>query len=516
MQNPDPATYSHPDVSRHVWFVVFGMTMGAFMGILDIQIANASLRDVMGGLSASVDEGSWITTSYIVAELISIPLTSWLSRVVTLRYYLLFNCIAFMFFSVLCGLATSLPEMIVFRATQGWCGGALIPSAMSIIRQKLPPAKQAVGMALYGITATLAPSIGPALGGWLTETYSWHWIFFINIVPGILLFCAVWTGLDREPMRLDELGKGDWLGILLMAAGIGCFSVVLEEGERRDWFTTDWIRHCSLIAAFCLPLFVIHELFRPAPFINLRMLGNPVIARTSVLALVLGLALYGSVYALPVYLSTVQQYNPADIGLVMLWSGAPQLLITPVIPALMRTVGSNLLIISGFALFSVSCLLNGYISPDTAGPQLVLPQLVRAAGQPLIVVPLSVLATSSVSYLQVPDASCLFIVFRNLGGTIGVSLLSTFTTFREHYHFQTISDQLTVSSNSVQDWIRNSAEVFVAKGASDDQAISRAQAMLQTIVRHQAYTMAYSDCFFVMGIALFICVILTITFKKGK
>jgi MFS transporter, DHA2 family, multidrug resistance protein len=197
-------------VSLRDWIAVFGAILGAFMAVLDIQITNASLQYIQGGLAASIDEGSWISTAYLMAEIVIIPLTSWLAGVFSLRLYLLASCVGFLVFSVLCGLATSLPMMIVCRVGQGLTGGALIPTAMSTVLTRLPPSRRPIGLALFGFTATFAPAIGPTVGGWLTITYSWHYIFYVNVIPGLILIWAVWYGLDREPMHLDRLRRGDW------------------------------------------------------------------------------------------------------------------------------------------------------------------------------------------------------------------------------------------------------------------------------------------------------------------
>src|SRR5271165_2372090 len=202
------------------WIAVIGGVLGAFMAVLDIQITNASLADIQGALGASLDEGSWISTGYLIAEIIVIPLTGWLSQVFGLRRYILVNAVLFLGFSMLCGTATTLNQMILYRIGQGFTGGVLIPLAFTIILIKLPPAKRPVGMALFGFSATFAPAIGPTIGGWLTDTYSWHWIFYINLIPGALLIAMIWYGLDNAPMKLGMLRRGDWIGIAAMALGL--------------------------------------------------------------------------------------------------------------------------------------------------------------------------------------------------------------------------------------------------------------------------------------------------------
>jgi MFS transporter, DHA2 family, multidrug resistance protein len=263
--------------SRRDWIAIFGAILGAFMAVLDIQITNASLKYIQGGLAASLDEGTWISTAYLIAEIITIPLSPWLSEIFSTKRYLLVNCALFLLFSMLCGLSTSLPEMIVFRAGQGFTGGVFIPTAMTIVLNCLPKSKQPIGLAMFGVTATFAPAIGPTLGGWLTDTFSWRWIFYINLLPGLVMMSAVWYGLEGEAMKLDRLRRGDWVGIIFMATGLGSLITVLEEGERKEWFGDPMIQHLSILAAIFIPAFIAIELwhkepvYQPAPFPPARL-----------------------------------------------------------------------------------------------------------------------------------------------------------------------------------------------------------------------------------------------------
>jgi drug resistance transporter, EmrB/QacA subfamily len=254
------------------WIAVIGTAVGAFMAILDIQITASSLRDIQGGLGASVDEGSWISTSYLIAEIVTIPLTGWLSRVFGARSYIVANAILFVIFSILCGMAHDMPTMIVFRALQGFTGGTLIPMCFSTILEMLPPSKQPIGLAIFSLSATFAPSIGPAVGGYITDTFSWPYIFFLNVIPGLILIAMLVYSLPASNMQIDLLKKHDVPGIILMSVGLSCLIYVLEEGQRKDWFGSDLIRTPAIIAAITLTLFVIRELLARYPLVNLRLL----------------------------------------------------------------------------------------------------------------------------------------------------------------------------------------------------------------------------------------------------
>ena len=478
------------------------------MAVLDIQITNASLEYIQGGIAASLDEGTWISTAYLVAEIITIPLTGWLSEIVSMRRYLIVNCVLFLTFSMLCGLSDNLGMMIICRAGQGFTGGVFIPSAMTIVLRCLPQSKQSIGLALFGVTATFAPAIGPTIGGFLTDTYSWHWIFYINLFPGAALIWAISYGLKSEPMKLDRLWQGDWFGIAAMAIGLGSLITMLEEGERKDWFGNPPIRDTAILAAIFIPAFIAIELMHKRPFINLRLFKDRSFAGASLMGLLMGLALYGTVYIVPVYLAQIQGYDALQIGEVVMWYGLPQLLVFPLVPLTMRYVDTRVMVAFGFALFSLSCFMNAYLTHDWAIQQLRWSQLVRAAGQPFIIVPLSGLAAGSQPPEEQAGASAIFNIMRNLGGSIGIAMLATFITFREHYHFAIIGDRLTQNSLRTAAMIKDFTVALAAK-AQAGVAVTHMQVLSEVAnaVRREAFVMAYSDCFFIIGIALALCIL---------
>lgn len=288
--------------------------LGAFMAVLDIQITNASLKDIQAALGATLEEGSWISTAYLVAEIVVIPLTGWLSQVFSTRRYLLTNAALFVLFSVCCAWSWNLQSMIVFRAFQGFTGGVLIPMAFTYILRNLPPAKQLVGLAMFAITATFAPSIGPTLGGWLTENFSWEYIFYLNVIPGVLLISAVFYALPSEPVRLNLLKSGDWVGIIAMAIGLGSLQVVLEEGSRKDWFESEFIVRLAVVAAIFLTIFFWIELTRRRPFIELWLLKGRNFSLATIVNVALGIGLYGSIYVLPFIWFKSKTTMPCKLG----------------------------------------------------------------------------------------------------------------------------------------------------------------------------------------------------------
>lgn len=498
------------------WLAVVGSAIGAFMAVLDIQITASSLRNIQGGLGASVDEGSWISTSYLIAEIVTIPLSGWLATVFSPRIYIIVNAVLFLLFSILCGTAHDMPTMIVFRALQGFTGGVLIPMCFSTILQMLPPSKQPIGLAIFSMSATFAPSVGPSIGGYITDTYSWPYIFFLNVIPGLLLIGLLLYSMPSSPMRLELLKKNDIPGIISMTIGLSSLIFVLEEGQRKDWFGSDVIRLAAVVAAVALSIFIVCELVAKHPLVNLRLLSRRNFGLGTVASIALGFALYGSVYLLPLYLAIVQGYSAWQIGQVLMWSGLPQLIITPFVPVLMKKIDPRVLVSFGFILFGASCAMNGFMSHDYAGDQLVLSMVVRAFGLPFIITPLSALSTGGIEREQAGSASALFNMLRNLGGSIGTALSSTLVTQREQFHSTRLLENISYADLSVRNWLTQVSHHFVHAGASTWSANEQALQLLSNHVRKESFVMAFNDAFLFVALVLFLGALTTMLMAKPR
>jgi DHA2 family multidrug resistance protein len=496
-------------VSARHWVAMLGAMLGAFMAVLDIQITNASLNDILGTLGATLDEGSWVSTSYLVAEIIVIPLTGWLSDVFSARRYLLVNAVLFLAFSVICAWSWDLKSMIVFRALQGFTGGVLIPMAFNLVMKLLPPSKRGLGFALFGMTATFAPAIGPTLGGWLTDHYGWPAIFYLNLVPGALLIGAVAWGLRPEKMRLALLRRGDWWGIGTMAIGLGSLIVFLEEGNRNDWLNSRFIATLGLTATVFLSACLVIELVRREPFINLRLLADRNFDLGTLVGTAFDVGMYGVMYLLPMYLAQVQDYNAQQIGQTIMWSGVPQLLMMPVAAALLKWFDARVLLTLGLALFSGSSFMNSTLTNLTGYDQLILAQLVRALGMPLVIVPLTSLATGHIGPQQSGSASALYNMFRNLGGSIGIAVLATQLDLREKLHSVWLGGAVNVFNPATSERLGALTQQLVARGTEAVAARQQALGAVAGVVRHEAYVMAYGDCFYLLG-ALLLAMVLPV------
>jgi DHA2 family multidrug resistance protein len=487
--------------SRH-WLALAGVMLGAFMAVLDIQITNSSLNDISGALGSSLDEGSWISTAYLVAEIVVIGTSGIFAAIFSVKRYLMFSTVGFLIFSVLCAFSQNLDEMIIFRALQGITGGALIPLAFNVILTLLPPSKQSIGVALFGMTATFGPSIGPTIGGWLTDNYGWQWIFFINVGPGILMLVLVGLCLPMDKMDLSKLEGLDYFGIVTMAIGLGSLEYVLEEGERKDWFGNPIIVRFSWIAAIFITLFLVREFTARKPFLNLRIFAYRNFTLSTVMMSSLGLGLYGIIYLLPLYLSQVQRYSATQIGSTLVWIGVPQLFIIPFIPKLLKILDVRVVIGVGLFLFSTSCFMDSQMDSDFARPQLVVSNIVRAIGQPLVLIPLLSTATAGLPRKDAGSASALFNMTRNLGGSVGIATLSTIVTRREEFHSVRIGESVTDYDPAVTDRLSSLNTTLTQYGLDPTTATATAYKILNNDVRTQAYILAYSDSFFIVGSVL--------------
>jgi len=504
-----------PAVSAKTWLAVAGATLGAFMAVLNIQIVNASLADIQGAIGAGIDDGGWISTSYLIAEIVVIPLSGWLAQVFSVRIYLLTNAILFLTLSVACAFAQDLPQMIALRAVQGFTGGTLIPLAFTLIITLLPKAKQPVGLALFALSATFAPAIGPTIGGYLTENWGWQYIFYVNLVPGSLMIGMLYLSLESRPMKLALLRQGDWLGIATMAIGLSALQTVLEEGNKDDWFGSPFIVKLSIIAAVALALFLWIELTSEKPLLNLRLLFRRNFGFGILANFLLGIALYGSVFILPVYLSRIQGYNAEQIGMVLAWTGLPQLFLIPLVPRLMQRFDARIIIGVGFALFAASNFMNVHMTGDYASDQLFWPNVVRAVGQALVFAPLSAVATAGIEAENAGSASGLFNMMRNLGGAVGIALLQTLLTKREQYHSNVLTQSVSLLEQATRTRIEKLTQYFLSHGVADHaEAAHRAVVAVGRIVQKQAFILAFSDMFFLLGAALIVALIAALMLKK--
>jgi DHA2 family multidrug resistance protein len=505
-----------PAVALKTWIAVGGSLIGAFIAVLNIQITNASLPYIEGGIGTGGVYGTWVSTAYLIGEIIVIPMTDFLSRAFSVRRYLLVNTALFLLFSVLCGRAGNLGEMIVFRGLQGFTGGVFIPLAFTIVVSMLPPSKRSIGLAGFAVSATFAPAIGPTVGGYFTENYGWPNSFYINLVPGAVMLGALWYALPKSAMQLGLLAKGDWRGIGLMAVGLAAFQTVLDDGNVYDWFGSPFIVRLSLLAAVALGAFVVLEFVTPEPLVNLRLLGRRNFGLGTLGNFLLGFALYGTAYLLPEYLLGAQGFNPEQVGTVVAWTGLPQLLVIPLLPLLMKRIDARLLVGTGLVIFAGSCFMNLWLDQDYSGPQLFWPNIVRALGQAIVLTPLSAIAMLGIAPREAGAASGLFNMMRNLGGAIGTAAIETFFTKREQFHSFIINQGVSMVEPATRNRLAELQQYFMSHGFPDPEgALHRAVIAVGQTIRAQATIMGYQDCFGLLGMVLLAAALPILMVRKG-
>ncbi len=501
--------------SLTAWIAVLASMIGAFMSILNIQITNASLLDIEGGIGTGVDNGAWISTSYLIGEIVVIPLTDYLSRVFSFRRYMLANAILFPLFSLACAFTHDLGSMIAMRGLQGFAGGILIPMAFTMVLTKLPKSQQPIGLAIFALAVTFAPAIGPTIGGYLTENHGWRTIFFVNTPPSVVMAIALAFTLEKQPMQLALLKEGDWAGIVTMAIGLAALQSVLEEGNKDDWFASPLIFRLAIVAVSFLSAFVAIELTVQKPLVNLRLLTRRNFGIGVLVNALVGFALFGTVYVLPQYLGQVQRYNAEQIGNVLAWTGLPQILLIPLVPLLMKRYDPRYIGFIGISAFAASCFMNVTLSLDSAGEQFFLPNVVRAIGQALVVTPVSAITTAGIAPGDAAAASGLVNMLRNLGGAVGTATLATVLTRREQFHSNVIGQSVTLFREEARQRIADLTSYFLAHGVSDaGVAKRRAIVAVGNIIRRQALILGFSDTFAVIGVLLAVAAVTLLFARK--
>ncbi len=485
------------------------------MAVLNIQVVNTSLPNIQGGIGTGLDNGGWISTAYLIGEIIVIPLSGWLSQVFSLRRYLIGSAMLFLFFSAACGLVSNFPEMVVLRALQGFAGGVLIPLSLTCVVTLLPERTRSIGFAVFALTATMAPAIGPTIGGLITDVYGWRYIFFLNLIPGAIMLPALFWGLEASPMQLNKFAEGDWFGVITVAIGLGALQTVLEEGNKDDWFGSRLILNLSIISAISLTAFLIIELRGKNPLVNLGLFKRRNFALASVSNVMVGFVLYAAVYLIPVYLSQSHGYSARQAGAVMAWIGLPQLLIIPFLPYFMKHFDSRYILTLGCLIFGFSSFLNVNLGPNDSGPQLLIPDLVRAVGQALILTPISQIATSGIPAKDTSSASSLFNMMRNLGGAIGIAVLQTFITNREKFHSAIMTPQVSMLQPETRERLSMLQGYFERHGMPDPAAAQhQAVIAIGHTIQAQAYYLAYGDAFGLLGVAMIVATLATLGLRK--
>jgi len=484
------------DPRRLVAFLA--MVFGMFMAILDIQIVSASLTEIQAGLAASSDEISWVQTAYLTAEVVAIPLSGFLSRALGTRALFALSAAGFTAASFMCGLSGSINEMIVWRAIQGFIGGGMIPTVFATAYIIFPSSRQPVITPLIGLVATLAPTIGPTVGGYLTDALSWHWLFFINVVPGIAVTIATLVLVDFDRPNLKLLEHFDWWGLLSMAGFLGALEYVLEEGPRNDWLQDNTIALFAAISAVSAVAFFARVLTAREPIVDLSAFSNRNFALGSLFSFVLGIGLYGLTYLYPVYLGQIRGYDALMIGETMFVSGLAMFLTAPVAGRLAAKIDPRFLLVAGFLSFAIGTWWMTWVTKDWDFGELLWPQIFRGVGLMLAIIPITNVALGTLPPALVKNASGLFNLMRNLGGAVGLAALNTVLDDRIDLHITRLHEAVGWSRGIAAETLANMTARFQSYG-SDASAMALKQ--LTQLVHQQATVMAFADVFLLLTIA---------------
>ena len=491
---PDPQPVLPERADAAAWLAVVAGTLGSLMALLDISIVNSSLPTIQGEIGASGTEGTWVATAYLVAETIVIPLSGWLQRVLGLRTLLLAVVILFTGFSIMCGLATTLPMMIVGRVGQGLTGGALIPTGQTIIATRLPRHQQPIGISVYGMTAIMGPVLGPVIGGWLTENVSWHYAFFINLPVGAVLVTLLLVAMPHQRARLDLIREADWRGIAGLVLGLGALTVVLEEGEREQWFSSPTILRLAIVSAFGFVLLFWGQATAQRPVIRLKLLLDRQFGSVVVMVIAVGMALYGTSYAIPQFLATIAGYNALQAGEIVLLAGLPSFVIVAFAPLLLRHLDLRVAVGFGLTALAFSAYLETGLTSLSTGGSFVNSQLLRGVGTIFAMLFLNQAAVQSVPREMAGDASGLYNAARNLGGSFALAGISIVQDQRLYFHSRRLEETLGANAPDLQTYIAGQAQ---ALGGTD--AAMRA---LSGTIQTQALTMTYSDLFWLLSVGI--------------
>lgn len=484
---------------RTAAFVV--MAMGMFMASLDIQIVTSSLREIQAGLSATPDEISHVQTSYLIAEVIMIPLAGWLSRMLSTRWLFTLSAAGFTLASIACAAAWNLQSMVVARTLQGFLGGAMIPTVFAAGMAMFPGPSQARVPAILGLVATLAPALGPSIGGYITETLSWHWLFLINIVPGLAIVLIVPRVLKIDKPDFALARRFDVIAAVLLAVFLGGLQFTLEEGPRRQWLEDPLLQVMLPAALFAGVAFVMRTLRQTDPLVELRAFRQRNFAIGCALSFAVGVGLYSSIYLTPVFLGGVRGFGAQQIGAIVFVVGLANIVATPFTVAIMQRVNFKALLLCGFAAFMASCLMFVQIDATWGASELLLPQILRGVATMVCIIPVTGLALTALPPDQLKGGSGIYNLMRNLGGAIGLAVVNSQLFYdRLALHRERLMDGLSEGVAAVQARTELLTGLFGRVMTDDDRASQAALTLLARLGLREALTMSVADAYLLMAV----------------
>src|SRR3954463_11585621 len=491
-------------------FAFLIMVFGMFMSILDIQVVSASLSDIQAGLSASSTEVSWVQTAYLIAEVIAIPLSGFLSRAFGTRLLFAISAAGFTIASFLCGLASTIEQMILWRALQGFLGAGMIPTVFASAYTVFPRSKFHIVGPIIGLVATLAPTIGPTVGGYITDAMSWHWLFFINIVPGIGITVGVLALVDFDEPNFALLDRFDWWGLIFMAGFLGSLEYVLEEGAQYEWLQDNSVAACAAVCVVSALAFFYRVLSAEEPIVDIRAFADRNFGVGCLISFCVGIGLYGLTYMYPRYLAEVRGYSALMIGETMFVSGITMFITAPIVGRLMQKVDMRLIIAVGLVTFALGSWQMTWITKDYDFYELLLPQILRGIGMMFAMVPTNTIALGTLAPERVKNASGLFNLTRNLGGALGLAVINQVLNERTDLHIARLQERVTWGNATATETLN----LFTQRLQGMGDASLMAMKQLSQIVHRQAVVMGYADAFFMLTMFYFGLSLTVLLLKK--
>jgi MFS transporter, DHA2 family, multidrug resistance protein len=515
---PDALSHANWKPAHNPWIVAMTVTLATFMEVLDSSIANVALPHIAGSLGASYDEATWVLTSYLVSSAIVLPISGWLSTMIgRKRFYML--CVAlFTICSLICGLSASLPMLVIARVLQGAGGGGLQPSEQAILADTFPPEKRGMAFAMYGMAVVVAPAIGPTLGGWITDNYSWHWIFFINLPIGLLSLFLTQRLVEDPPWLKEEKRSGikiDYMGLALIVIGVACFQFVLDKGQENDWFASRLILTMFCIGIPTLVAFFLWEWFHDNPIVDVRLLRNRNFGTAVFFSFVLGIVLFGSTVLIPEFLQASLGYTAERAGMALSPGGLVLMFMMPVAGRLTATkLDPRLLVSFGFLGTAITLHMMTTIYLGIDFRSVVLLRMIQVMFLPLIFVPISTLNYIGVPREKSNQVSGLSNFARNIGGAIGTSLLSTFLARQNQTHQQIFADRTTHANPAFEQMLNGFKSLFISKGYDAATAAEKALAMTYQTIQAQASALSFENSFWVMSVIILVLVPLPFIMRR--
>ena len=490
------------------------MCVGMFIALLDIQIVASSLQNIGGGLSAAQDEISWVQTAYLIAEIIVIPMSGWLTRVFSTRWLFTISAAGFTLSSILCAVAWDINSMILFRALQGFLGASMIPTVFTSSFHYFQGPRRVYSAAVIGTIASVAPSLGPVIGGWITDTWNWHWLFYVNIVPGALITILIPLLVKIDEPDLSLLKEADYPGIALMAVCLGTLEYTLEEGTRWNWFDDSTIKTCAIISAVSGLLFIIRSLTFPHPVVDLRALGNRNFTIGCILSFITGVGIFATIYLTPLFLGYVRGFDAWQTGTAIVATGVASFVGTPVYIILAKRFDPRWLMVFGMASFGLSMWSFSFITHDWGADQLFWPQVLRGFPQVFAVAPSVHLGLGSLPPERLKYASGLFNMMRNMGGAVGIAVCGAILNIRTNTHFSEIASTMTPANHAMQNMVQDLTQRYtVALGSADEGHMAAIKQLWQLVYR-EASTMAYADAFQAIMVAFIVATLFVPLLRK--